>query len=211
MGERHGSPGLSLQATFGGHTNDYAALTKSESAAVSSDQRKACTFSGRSMLPSPTIPLSKKSQPTPGERLYGRRSSATTALTLLIRSGRSAEYKRGLVMRLWELVQFATGAADDQIVIGIHEVPSSQAMEMRQIMQSSPNSRLGTKRVRVRFDSSAPRSRVKLFRGEPQARGWRVRCLRVKARRRPFEPDPGHAGEGTGPFILLFHRQDLRL
>jgi len=66
-------------------------------------------------------------------------SSATAALILLIRSGRSAEYKSGLVMRLWELLQSATGAADDQIVIGIHGVPPSQAMEMGKIM---PNSRL---------------------------------------------------------------------
>jgi len=33
------------------------------------------------------------------------------------------------------LLQNATGAADDQIVIGIQEVPPSQAMEMRQIMR----------------------------------------------------------------------------
>ena len=60
--------------------------------------------------------------------------AATAALTLLIRSGRSPEYKRGLLKRLWELLQDATGAADDQIVIGIQEVPPSQAMEMGQIM-----------------------------------------------------------------------------
>jgi phenylpyruvate tautomerase PptA (4-oxalocrotonate tautomerase family) len=44
------------------------------------------------------------------------------------------EYKRGLIKRLWELLQSATRAPDDQIVIGIHEVPPSQAMEMDQIM-----------------------------------------------------------------------------
>ena len=60
--------------------------------------------------------------------------AATAALTLLIRTGRSAEYKRGLLKRLWELLQDATGAADDQIVLGIQEVPPSQAMEMGQIM-----------------------------------------------------------------------------
>src|SRR5271166_765029 len=60
--------------------------------------------------------------------------AATAALTLLIRTGRSPEYKRDLVMRLWQLLQNATGAPDDQIVIGIHEVPPSQAMEMGQIM-----------------------------------------------------------------------------
>ena len=60
--------------------------------------------------------------------------AATVALTLLIRTGRSAEYKRGLLKRLWELVQNATGAADDQIVVGIQELPASQAMEMGQVM-----------------------------------------------------------------------------
>jgi phenylpyruvate tautomerase PptA (4-oxalocrotonate tautomerase family) len=60
--------------------------------------------------------------------------AATVALTLLIRTGRSPDYKRGLLRRLWELLQDATGAPDDQIVIGIQEVPPSQAMEMGQIM-----------------------------------------------------------------------------
>jgi phenylpyruvate tautomerase PptA (4-oxalocrotonate tautomerase family) len=60
--------------------------------------------------------------------------ASAAGLTLLIRTGRSAEYKRALIKRLWELFQGATGAPDDQIVIGIHEVPASQAMEMGQIM-----------------------------------------------------------------------------
>jgi phenylpyruvate tautomerase PptA (4-oxalocrotonate tautomerase family) len=56
------------------------------------------------------------------------------ALTLAIRTGRSAEYKRDFLKRIWALVQKATGAPDDQIVIGIQEVPASQAMEMGAIM-----------------------------------------------------------------------------
>jgi len=60
--------------------------------------------------------------------------AATAALTLLIRSGRSPDYKREMLKRLWQLLQDATGAPDDQIVLGIQEVPSSQAMEMGQIM-----------------------------------------------------------------------------
>jgi phenylpyruvate tautomerase PptA (4-oxalocrotonate tautomerase family) len=60
--------------------------------------------------------------------------AATTALTLLIRTGRPPDYKRGLLKRLWELLQSATGAPEDQIVIGIQEVAPSQAMEMGQIM-----------------------------------------------------------------------------
>lgn len=60
--------------------------------------------------------------------------AATVALTLLVRTGRSPEYLRHLVQQLWNLVQQATSAADDQIVIGIQEVPAHQAMEMGQIM-----------------------------------------------------------------------------
>jgi phenylpyruvate tautomerase PptA (4-oxalocrotonate tautomerase family) len=70
----------------------------------------------------------------PGNGFTAGEASATAALTLLIRTGRSPEYKRGLLKRLWQLLQDATGAPDDQIVLGIQEVPASQAMEMGQIM-----------------------------------------------------------------------------
>jgi phenylpyruvate tautomerase PptA (4-oxalocrotonate tautomerase family) len=62
------------------------------------------------------------------------RPSPTAALTLLIRSGRSAEYKREMLRRLWTLMQAASGAPVEEIVLGIQEVPSNQAMEMGQIM-----------------------------------------------------------------------------
>ena len=60
--------------------------------------------------------------------------AAPVALTVLIRTGRSPDYKRELLTRLWALLQSATGAPDDQIVLGIQEVAPSQAMEMGQIM-----------------------------------------------------------------------------
>jgi phenylpyruvate tautomerase PptA (4-oxalocrotonate tautomerase family) len=69
-----------------------------------------------------------------GNGFTAGKPSATVALTLLVRTGRSAEYKRGLLTRLWTLLQDATGAPTEQIVIGIQEVPPSQAMEMGQIM-----------------------------------------------------------------------------
>jgi phenylpyruvate tautomerase PptA (4-oxalocrotonate tautomerase family) len=70
----------------------------------------------------------------PGSGFTAGKASTTAALTVLIRTGRSPEFKRGLVKRLWELFQQATGAPDNQLVIGIQEVPPSQAMEMGQIM-----------------------------------------------------------------------------
>jgi phenylpyruvate tautomerase PptA (4-oxalocrotonate tautomerase family) len=69
-----------------------------------------------------------------GSGFTAGRSSATAALTLLIRTGRPAEYKRGLLTRLWSLLQASTGAPDEEIVLGIQEVPAGQAMEMGQIM-----------------------------------------------------------------------------
>jgi hypothetical protein len=39
-----------------------------------------------------------------------------------------------MLRRLWALVQAATGTPDEEIVLGIQEVPASQAMEMGQIM-----------------------------------------------------------------------------
>jgi phenylpyruvate tautomerase PptA (4-oxalocrotonate tautomerase family) len=56
------------------------------------------------------------------------------SLTLLVRSGRSADYKREMLKRLWRMLQDATGSPDDQIVLGIQEVPASQAMELGKIM-----------------------------------------------------------------------------
>lgn len=69
-----------------------------------------------------------------GSGFTAGKPAAAAALTVLIRAGRSPEYKRGLLKRAWDLVQHATGAPDDQIVLGIQEVPPSQAMEMGQIM-----------------------------------------------------------------------------
>ena len=69
-----------------------------------------------------------------GDGFTAGEPAAAAALTLLIRSGRSAEYKRGMLIQLWNMFQTATGASDDQIVIGIQEVSPSQAMEMGQIM-----------------------------------------------------------------------------
>jgi phenylpyruvate tautomerase PptA (4-oxalocrotonate tautomerase family) len=75
----------------------------------------------------------------PGSGFTAGKASATAALTLLVRTGRSPEYKRGLLKRLWELLQAATGAPDEEIVIGLQEVPPSQAMEMAKIMPDIAN------------------------------------------------------------------------
>jgi phenylpyruvate tautomerase PptA (4-oxalocrotonate tautomerase family) len=68
------------------------------------------------------------------EAVSRREAAATAVLTLLIRSGRSPDYKRGMLRRLCDLLQDVTGAPDDQIVIGVQEVQPNQAMEMGQII-----------------------------------------------------------------------------
>ncbi|MFI5780777.1 tautomerase family protein [Nocardia sp. NPDC051570] len=60
--------------------------------------------------------------------------AAPVAVTVTIRTGRSSEYLRELLTGIWQLVQQATGVADDQLVIGIQEVPASRAMELGRIM-----------------------------------------------------------------------------
>src|ERR1700722_14480043 len=69
-----------------------------------------------------------------GSGFTAGKPSPTAALTLLIRTGRSPDYKREMLKRLCSLLQAVTGAPDEEIVLGIQEVPSSQAMEMGQVM-----------------------------------------------------------------------------
>jgi phenylpyruvate tautomerase PptA (4-oxalocrotonate tautomerase family) len=70
----------------------------------------------------------------PGNAFTAGKPSAVATLIVQIRTGRTTEFKRGMVQRLWDLLQHATGATDNQIVIGINEMPPSQAMEMGKIM-----------------------------------------------------------------------------
>jgi phenylpyruvate tautomerase PptA (4-oxalocrotonate tautomerase family) len=70
----------------------------------------------------------------PGNGFTAGQRAAPAALTLLIRTGRSSEFKHELLRRLWGLLQAATGVPADQIFIGIQEVPPNQAIEMAQIM-----------------------------------------------------------------------------
>lgn len=69
-----------------------------------------------------------------GSGFTAGKPAATTGLTLLIRTGHTGDFKRGLLQHVWNLLQAATGALDDEIVIGIQEVPASQAMELGKIM-----------------------------------------------------------------------------
>ena len=69
-----------------------------------------------------------------GDGFVGGAAAAAATLTVLIRTGRSAEYKAAMATELWAILQRATGASDTAMVVGIQEVPPSQAMEMGKIM-----------------------------------------------------------------------------
>ena len=60
----------------------------------------------------------------------------TAALNCVLRSGHTVEEKTDLLKQLWAMFQDLTGLATDQIAISLQEVPSSNAMEMGQIMQA---------------------------------------------------------------------------
>ena len=60
----------------------------------------------------------------------------TAALNCVLRSGHTPEEKTNMLQQLWTMFQALTGAATDQLVLSLQEIPSSNAMEMGQIMQA---------------------------------------------------------------------------
>jgi phenylpyruvate tautomerase PptA (4-oxalocrotonate tautomerase family) len=58
------------------------------------------------------------------------------ALNCILRSGHTAEEKTAMLQELWTLFRTHTGVAADQLAISVQEIPSSNAMEMGQIMHA---------------------------------------------------------------------------
>jgi|SRR5580658_596404 phenylpyruvate tautomerase PptA (4-oxalocrotonate tautomerase family) len=56
------------------------------------------------------------------------------AVNCVLRSGHSAAEKKDMLLQLWSMFQNLTGIATDQLAISLQEIPSSNAMEMGQIM-----------------------------------------------------------------------------
>jgi phenylpyruvate tautomerase PptA (4-oxalocrotonate tautomerase family) len=65
----------------------------------------------------------------------GERAS-TAALNCVLRSGHTDEDKTEMLKQLWSMFQELTGIPTDQLAISLQEIPSSNAMEMGQIMPS---------------------------------------------------------------------------
>jgi phenylpyruvate tautomerase PptA (4-oxalocrotonate tautomerase family) len=65
----------------------------------------------------------------------GERTS-TAALNCVLRSGHTDEDKADMLKQLWAMFQDITGIPTDQLAISLQEIPSSNAMEMGQIMHA---------------------------------------------------------------------------
>jgi phenylpyruvate tautomerase PptA (4-oxalocrotonate tautomerase family) len=63
-------------------------------------------------------------------------TARTAALNCVLRSGHANQDKTEMLKQLWSMFQDLTGIPTDQLAISLQEIPSSNAMEMGQIMPS---------------------------------------------------------------------------
>jgi len=71
-----------------------------------------------------------------GNGYSGGEQAATASLSCVLRSGHSLEEKTDMLQQLWTMFQGLTGIATDQLALSLQEIPSSNAMEMGQIMRA---------------------------------------------------------------------------
>jgi len=64
------------------------------------------------------------------------KAAPTAALNCVLRSGHTDADKTDMLKQLWSMFQELTGIPTDQLAISLQEIPSSNAMEMGQIMPS---------------------------------------------------------------------------
>jgi len=71
-----------------------------------------------------------------GAGFTGGEQAPTASLNCVLRSGHTLEEKAGMLKQLWTMFQRLTGIATGQLALSLQEIPSSNAMEMGQIMQA---------------------------------------------------------------------------
>jgi phenylpyruvate tautomerase PptA (4-oxalocrotonate tautomerase family) len=71
-----------------------------------------------------------------GSGFTGGEQAPTALLSCVLRSGHTPEEKADMLQQLWAMFQDLTGIATDQLALSLQEIPSSNAMEMGQIMQA---------------------------------------------------------------------------
>jgi phenylpyruvate tautomerase PptA (4-oxalocrotonate tautomerase family) len=70
----------------------------------------------------------------PGDGFIGREAGPAVILTVKVRAGRPADYRKKLLFELKSMLQRATGAADTQMLLALEETPASNAIEMGELM-----------------------------------------------------------------------------
>jgi phenylpyruvate tautomerase PptA (4-oxalocrotonate tautomerase family) len=70
----------------------------------------------------------------PGDGFIGREAGPAMILTVKVRAGRPADYRKKLLFGLKSILQRATGAADVQMLLALEETPASNAIEMGELM-----------------------------------------------------------------------------
>jgi phenylpyruvate tautomerase PptA (4-oxalocrotonate tautomerase family) len=71
-----------------------------------------------------------------GSGFTGGEVAPTAVLNCVLRSGHTLEEKTDMLRQLWAMLQDLTGIATDQLALSLQEIPSSNAMEMGQILQA---------------------------------------------------------------------------
>jgi phenylpyruvate tautomerase PptA (4-oxalocrotonate tautomerase family) len=71
-----------------------------------------------------------------GAGFTGGEQAPTASLNCVLRSGHTLEDKTDMLQQLWKMFQSLTGIATDQLALSLVEIPSSNAMEMGQIMRA---------------------------------------------------------------------------
>ena len=71
-----------------------------------------------------------------GSGFVGGEEAPTAALNCVLRSGHTTEEKTDMLQQIWTMFQDLTGIATDQLALSLQEIPSSNAMEMGQIMKA---------------------------------------------------------------------------
>jgi phenylpyruvate tautomerase PptA (4-oxalocrotonate tautomerase family) len=71
-----------------------------------------------------------------GSGFTAGKEGPAASLSCILRSGHTAEEKTNLLKQLWPMFQSLSAVATDQLAISLQEIPSSNAMEMGQIMHA---------------------------------------------------------------------------
>jgi phenylpyruvate tautomerase PptA (4-oxalocrotonate tautomerase family) len=71
-----------------------------------------------------------------GSGFTGGGQAPTASLNCVLRSGHTPEEKTDMLRQLWAMFQELTGIDTEQLALSLQEIPSSNAMEMGQIMQA---------------------------------------------------------------------------